>query len=96
VLHIQSASVETVESIRRINVDIKDMDEKLRSIAQSVGSQEAAAAEIVTAISLFASSLSSVREALGKIHNGASSNYDRVEKMRSYLDVCSASPAAVS
>jgi methyl-accepting chemotaxis protein len=93
VLHIQEASGEAINSIKLIHTGIQDMDSRVRSIAQSVGSQQAAIGGIVLAISNSASSLGGMREALRRIKNGASANFDRATKMEELLGAVAKSEA---
>jgi methyl-accepting chemotaxis protein len=85
VLHIQAASGDTISCISMINTDIFAMDTRLRCIAESVGTQEIAAAEVVSAVESLAPALAGVRDALARIQNGASINYNRTVRMRELL-----------
>jgi methyl-accepting chemotaxis protein len=94
VLHIQAASSDTISCISMINADILAMDTRLKCIAEAVGTQEFAAAEVVTAVEALAPALAGVRDALARIHNGASANYNRTVRMREQLQEVSLQRAA--
>jgi methyl-accepting chemotaxis protein len=85
VLQIESASHETIELVRRINVDIQSMNDRLRAIAESVKLQESSAGDVVAAIEASAEALGGLRNAVTMIQKGASANFDRINEMTSQL-----------
>jgi methyl-accepting chemotaxis protein len=85
VLQMQSASRETIESVRLIHTDIQGMNGRLRAIADSVGRQESSAGEVVSAIEACTTALGGLRDALGNIQKGAALNFERTAEMRTLL-----------
>jgi methyl-accepting chemotaxis protein len=85
VIQIEAASRETIESIKRINVDLQGMDGRLHLIAGSVRRQESSAGEVVGAIEASSMALGEMRDALAKLRKGASLNFERTTQMRALL-----------
>jgi hypothetical protein len=71
------------------------MEVRLKSIAQSVGIQEAAVSEVVAAVVALAPALAGVRGALARIHDGASGNYERTVRMGELLGEISSDDESV-
>lgn len=77
VKQIQSASTETIASIRLISADIGGMASRIAAIAETVDQQEYSVTEIITAIETCTTSLGSLRAALENIQRGAATNFER-------------------
>jgi methyl-accepting chemotaxis protein len=88
VAQIQSASQESLKSVKSITGDIRGMSERLAAIADSVARQESSTSDVVQALEACTGGLRDLRGVLGTMEKGATISTTRLERIRSlYQDI---------